>query len=293
MALLQGFVELEFTGSLGPPAGRYPVAPMSPPVGDDAADVDVLAIAVRGAAPARRGLVLRRAKAASADEDPRPVPLQAVTWVRSSRPFADAADAREQLAARRADDARADELVDHALAQLNRAIRAYRHAAVDPYAVEVTRREPRAVRVGYGTAEQIADGRWTDAFEPRPQRRGPMEYEQLASPGQAVALALRGDEPLLEGEDLLGRIALDLAHGRPRAAAAQLAPCLALLAAELGPAGDRLGARVEDAARLGRLAVDDRLDGAALAALRGQLDAALDLLARHRAERARDREEVA
>lgn len=284
--MLQLFVQFELTASLGPPAGRYPVAPIRPGRGDR----DVLVIAVRGVAPARRGLVLRRARPERPGEA-RPVPLQLATWIRASDPLVDERAAQELLVACRADDRRADEFVDHALAQVNIAIRAYRQAALDPWLAELTRRDPRAVRIGFGTPEDIADDRWSDAFAPRPQRRGPQDYERATSPGLAVTQALRGDLALLEGEDLAGRIALDLAHDRPRAAAAQLPACLSLLAAELGPEGDTLGAAVDDASRLARLAFDDRLDGATIDELRELLDRTIDLLTRRRAHHAR--EEVA
>src|SRR5258708_3043681 len=69
------------------------------------------------------------------------------------------------------------------LAVLNLAIRAFRTGAPDPYAMEVTRRDARRVRIGYGSTEEVQDGLWQDAVElPPPLRSRVKRIEPLRPP---------------------------------------------------------------------------------------------------------------
>ena len=54
-----------------------------------------------------------------------------------------------------------------ALGVLNQALHAHRMAAADPYASEVARAAALVTRVGYGTGEQVADGRWSGGSRAR------------------------------------------------------------------------------------------------------------------------------
>ena len=58
-----------------------------------------------------------------------------------------------------------DAEVASALAVLNRALRAHRAAAADPYIAEVSPGRALVVRIGYGSGEEVADGRYGEAVE--------------------------------------------------------------------------------------------------------------------------------
>jgi hypothetical protein len=119
-----------------------------------------------------------------------------VTVARST-PFAGEPEASAWLeglvkdAKRRADAAR-DEL-----AVLNRALDALSRAAEDPYVHEVGLSGALAIRVGFGSGDELADGRWTAARqlpEPPPPRH--LELD----PQKAVADELAGRKPEEEPE---------------------------------------------------------------------------------------------
>jgi hypothetical protein len=207
------FARLEFTSSLGPSPGRYPVG--------DAPDA--LLIRLVGA-PVASGF-RRRARRARAAEPPRELALLHVTWVRSSTPLA---DARSFMAELRRDDAR-EALIGEAVGALNRAILAYAVAAADPYAREVSRLDPRAVHAGTGTGEQLDGGGWTDAVDcPTPAMRHPRLDERLR-PDAAVAEALASGGTPPDGTLHLLRALLDARMGRAASAAAELSLGLELL----------------------------------------------------------------
>ncbi|HWF36764.1 MAG TPA: hypothetical protein VG295_15390, partial [Solirubrobacteraceae bacterium] len=134
-----------------------------------------------------------------------------------------------------------------------------RTGAPDPYAIEVTRRDARRARIGYGTTEEVQNGLWQDAVElPPPLRSRPKRIERLR-PSEAVAVVLSGEAEVLESEDLLLRALIDLDQGRTRAAAFQAAGAMRLLPLELaaGPAASRidLESLAEPAQRAEELAV--------------------------------------
>lgn len=278
MADLVPFVELEFAHALGPAPGRYVV------VGDGEED-DVLQIRVLGAPPPRDGWLLRRARRVRDDETPRPTSVLLATLIGAGNRFSTGSEASAFLRSVREEEDRQAMLVDQALDAVNQAIRAFRAAARDPYVAEVARADARAVRIGIGSPEQVAGGRWADAFTP-PSPRGPkLSREERLRPSETVALALRAVVPILASEDLALRTMLDLERGRTRAAALQLRACVDLLVAELTDAGtsfapprDALLERAPAVERLAQLALDDRLDGDALAELEEHLERVEDAL---------------
>lgn len=273
------FVELEFTHGLGPPAGRYVVrAPGDRPAAAPAAAIgvvptlpagstDVLVVRVEAASGARRPLLRRaRAKSALPDEQPGDVPLYLVGLLFATREFADDRAAAAALAGWRAEPETTAPLVDEAVTVLNRAIRAYRAAAADPYVVEVTRADARAVRVGYG-GQGLADGAWDDAVVLPPPVRSRGDRAARLRPTEVVADVLAGRRDVLEGEDVLLRAVLDLEAARPAAAARQLAVAVDLLvAADRGP-GDRLADTPARARELCARLAGDGADTAAVAEL--------------------------
>jgi hypothetical protein len=299
MTLLFSFVQFEFTHSLGPHAGRYVVAnsgrgrsasldPALDARNEQLAGVshgvgssDVLVIGVVGAPAAGRRL-LRRARQVEHDAPPADVPLSVATFVKGTRPLPNLGAAESELEEVRFSDEHQQPWVDEGLRVLNLAIRGHRAGAPDPYAVDVTQRDARRIRIGFGTTEQVQDGLWQQAFElPPPARPRSRRIERLR-PAEAVAAVLSGKNEVLEGEDLLSRALIDLDHSRTRAAAFGVAAAIRLLASELSsqPAAelDSLRARAELAERLTGAAAGGPLDATQVRELESLIAALEDLL---------------
>jgi hypothetical protein len=177
-------VQFEFTHAIGPHAARYIVDPTV--VGDQtvaggrpAADgdddgvraavearnrgaagitrgigtADVLVIGVVGA-PVSQPRLLRRSREAKPGEATE-VPLSLATFVKGSLPFGEEREAKQRFDAIRFSEVKQATCAQEALTVLNVAVRAHRVGAHDPYAIEVTRRDARRVRIGYGTTEDV------------------------------------------------------------------------------------------------------------------------------------------
>jgi hypothetical protein len=219
------FVQFEFTHAVGPHAGRYLVQPtfigehsgdpaslervdarnqLLAGVGHGVGASDVLVVGIVGA-PAGERRRPRRARPAERETSPATVPLSVVTFVRGTSPFDAERAAASRLEETRFSEAEQLRWVRHGLTVLNLAIRGYRTGAPDPYALEVTRRDARRIRIGYGTTEDVQNGGWQAAFElpPAPQSRS-KRIERLR-PYEAVAAVLSGKSEVLEAEDLLSR----------------------------------------------------------------------------------------
>jgi hypothetical protein len=248
------FVQLEFTHALGPHAARYIVDSGQGPAGSEdrgghsalearnqkAAGVtraigvaDVLVVGVVGA-PASRPRVLRRARYAEQPPSPAEVPLSLVTFVRGTVPLSDKREAHERLEAIRFSEQDQNAFIRDALGVLNVAIRAHRAGAHDPYAIEVTLRDARRVRIGYGATEQVQEGRWETALELSPLTGRPSTRIERLRPAEAVAAVLSGRSRIFEAEDLLLRALVDLDNRRTRGAAFQVGAAIRLLPLELG-----------------------------------------------------------
>ena len=176
--------------------------------------------AVEGAAeasavPTARATLIRPEPHASADE--------AESWLERLRKDADAAEAE----------------TTGALRELNSVLRAHRAAAADPYVREVSRSVANVVRVGYGSGDHVADGRFDAAYElpegSRKARRG-----EAMAPLERLAAVLSGSEDVGPGEELVLRARLDLEADRPREAALQARVALEALLVQLSgeAAGD-------------------------------------------------------
>jgi hypothetical protein len=249
--VLVPFVELEFTHGLGPPPGSYVVrAPGStPPAPAPSSGVaptlpvgstDVLLVRI-DAAPAARRPVLRRSRApqVEAGGPPAEVPIYVAALLFATRAFEGPAAADGAMERWRSDPAGAEPLVQEAVAVLNRAVRAYRAAAADPYVAEVTRDDARAVRIGYGGADLVR-GDWDDAVVLPPTRASRLGRAAQLRPAEIVADVLAGRAPVIDGEDVLLRAVLDIEQGRPDVAAVQLELAIGLLAGEPAGPGSRL-----------------------------------------------------
>jgi hypothetical protein len=184
-------------------------------------------------APQRRLLRRRRPRAVPA-ADPAPVPTARATVVRAE-PFASAGAAAEWLAALRRGREGLDAEVDGAVRELNGLLRAQRAAATDPLVRDVRAGGAHAIRVGYGSGDLVAEGRYEEALQVPADARRRRRAERLA-PEERLAAILSGREPLLAADELVLRARADLAAARPREAALQARIALECVLEETSPA---------------------------------------------------------
>jgi hypothetical protein len=229
--------------------------------------VETLAAA---ALPSRRR---RRPQVAEADEAPPGLPLSRATAVRVAEPFSSEEEAERWLVASVDSDEAVDALVAEGVALVNRALFAQGAAAADPHVRELTELEASAVRIGYGSGEEVAAGRYTAARYVDVQATGGSRRSRRAEelrPQERVAAVLGGRERIDACEALLLRARADLDAGRSREAALQLRIGLEALLVELPGALADPG-HTEDMGELE--ARRGEVGRAADAALRGELDA--------------------
>jgi hypothetical protein len=223
----------------------------------------VIVLSTLGATP-RRLLGRGRRKPAAIEEatEAAAVPTARATLIHAE-PLASSDDGERWLERLRRDPRELDAEVDAAARELNAVLRAHRAAAADPYVREVSRSVANVVRVGYGSGDLVADGRFAAAYElPEDTRR--VHAREAMAPLERLAAVLSGTEEVRVAEELVLRARLDIEADRPREAALQARIALeALLASADGEDADALGAH--------RRAVGD----AANAALRGEIGSEL------------------
>jgi hypothetical protein len=182
-----------------------------------------------------------------------------------AQPFASAAEAEAWLDALRGnEEAREAEIAD-ALRRINRAIRAQRAAAGDPYLREVSLGQALVLRLGYGPGDSVAFGRFTQAWEPPRELR--KTKRSMDTPEARFAALVGARDRAGVAEDLVLRARLDIDAGHLREAALQARVALEALLTESGSElSDNPRAELEE----------DRepVAAAAAAALRGPLDPA-------------------
>jgi len=258
-------VQFEFPGTLDVPDGRY----LTRSDGGEGAQT-VLVVDTLGAPspPARR----RRSRRAEPATDRPFLPLARVTVVRAPEPFDSVEDAARWLQGSIEADNTVDALVGEGIALLNRALHAHAMVSANPHGQELNPQRAVLVRIGYGSGEELAAGRFSVAHDidvraggkSRRQRR-----ETELHPQERLAAVLGGREQLDACEALVLRARADLDGDRFREAALQLRVALEALLRELDGAlvdpahdadMDTLGSRRDEA------------DAAADAALRGDLD---------------------
>ncbi|HXS33752.1 MAG TPA: hypothetical protein VN758_08275 [Solirubrobacterales bacterium] len=227
MTRLFGFAQFEFAGTLAVADGRYVVR--------DGEFERVLVLETLGApSPPRRRR--RRSREVEAGGLPASLPLSRATTVRASEPFATEGDAASWLEQASADEDAVDELVAEGIGLLNRALHAHAVASGDSHVQALTPRLAVAVRLGYGSGEQVADGEFSAArevdTEAGPASRRQQRAEELR-PQERLAAVLGGRERLDVCETLLLRAKADLDAGRNREAALQLRVGFESLLAEL------------------------------------------------------------
>ena len=218
--------------------------------------------------PARRR---RRAREAE-HGPPGELPLTRITAVRAE-PFAGDAEAEAWLREIGTNTDALAAAADEGVLLLNRALAAQRAASGDPYVQERHADGALAVRVGYGSGDQVAEGEWMAARELEPGATGGRRARRDAelSPQERVAAVLGGREQLDACETLIVRARLDLDAGRSREAALQLRIGVEALLVELRDALTDPG-HGEDMALLSERRGE--VGEAANVALRGELDAA-------------------
>ncbi len=187
----------------------------------------------------------RRRRPRETDPAARPaaLPLTRVTAIRAFAPVEDEAEAAAWLEAALAEEESVDEVVATALRLLNQALHAQAVAVADPLGHELAAERAAAVRLGYGSGEEVAEGASTAAVEVDVRTGGGSRRkvrEESLRPQERVTAVLRGRERFDACEPLLLRARADLDAGRFREAALQLRVGFEALLAELD------GAAVDD-----------------------------------------------
>lgn len=260
-------MQFDLPGALAVPDGRYLAR-------DRAGESEsVLVIETRGAAPAAAGRRRRRkAREAEPDVEPAPLPLARVTAIRAEEPFESADQAASWLEAAVGTEESVEPLLATGIALLNRALHAQAATAADPRGSELDVERAVAVRIGYGSGEEVAASRFTEARQVDARtgsRSRRARREEELQPQERLAAVLGRREQLDACETLLLRARADLDAERYREAALQLRVALEALLVELAgaltdPDHERDMAELE--------ARRKEAGEAANAALRGELD---------------------
>ena len=177
------------------------------------------------------------------------MPVTRVT-VTGAEELADPEQASAWLEAVAGDARRRGAEVRSATLLVNRALHALRAGAADPLVADVAATRALAIRIGYGSGEELAEGRWTAARELPPPKRG--RYEEV-EPQSRVAAVLAGRDRVHPAETMLLRARLDAEHGRETEARFGLAAAEAALKEDPGPREEELRKRLA--------ALRERLDG--------------------------------
>jgi hypothetical protein len=239
----------------------------------------VLVISTLGA-PERRRLGRRRPKPVT-EAEPEAVPTTRTTIVRAT-PFSGDEEAAEWLAG-----VDVDEELAAAVAVLNRALHAHRVARADPYATEVSTERALVARIGYGSGDELADGRFGEARE-IPAEGRKRARRSMEAPEERFAALLGGREEVLPAEELVLRARTDLNAGRLAEAALQARVAIeALLAARVaspdsGAAGGSLAAHRETIGAAANAALSGEMPGDSAASLEEAVAAMELALKRHR-----------
>jgi hypothetical protein len=223
------FVQMDVPGRIGIDDGRYLLRAT-----DERAETVIVVQTLGAQAAGRSRRRRRRPRPADPPELPAEVPVTRFTVIPAEERAAN--DAARELDALAGDSEAAEEAVLTGLRSANRLVRAHRIATQDPYGHEIGRSAPLAVRVGFGTGGELADGQWTRALDiPPPERR--RRRADALRPQERLAELLAGREEIEACETLLLRARADLDQGRLREAGLQLLPGVDALLAELPERG--------------------------------------------------------
>jgi hypothetical protein len=194
--------------------------------------------------PQRRG---RRRPRPVAPAEPENVPVTRVTV--TGVPFDDEASGSAWLKRTMGDRESGTRELRDAARIVNRALSAARAEARDPLVQDIGVTKALAIRLGHGTGDELAEGRWTEASQ-LPQARGGRLED--VDPQSRVAAVLAGRDEVHPAETLIQRARLDVQQGRDAEARYGLQAARAALREEPGPRRDKL---LEELA-----AVEERLD---------------------------------
>jgi hypothetical protein len=134
---------------------------------------------------------------------------------------------------------------------VNRALSALRAEARDPLVQEIGATKALAIRLGHGTGDELAEGRWTEASQLAQPRRGRLDDVDSQT---RVAAVLAGRDEVHPAETLMLRARLDAQHGREAEARYGLRAARAALDSEPSPRRDQLAkqlAAIEERLGLG------------------------------------------
>jgi hypothetical protein len=262
------FVQFEFAFPLGPADGRYMTRPE--PDGDPDR---IVVLRTTGAAP-RPLLGRRKPRRAEGGDDAVAVPVVRATVI-DTDPLESADDARDWLDELRKDEDATAAAAATAARELNAVLRAHRAAAADPSARDVAPLGANAVRIGFGSGDQVAEGQFADAYDlPPDDGRSKVRRRAAAlAPDERLAAILGGRDAVLAGEELVLRARADLDAARPREAALQARIALEALLAELEP--EAVGELEAERDAVGR-AANEALSGDPSAELREAVETAVE-----------------
>jgi hypothetical protein len=261
-------VQFEFAGRLAMADGRYLARD-----DEEEGPQRVLILETLGAPPPP-GRRRRRPREAATAGTPASLPLARATAIRAFEPFESAEEGERWLEGVVEAEDTVDEVVGEGISLLNRALHAHATASADPAFHELTPERAVAVRIGYGSGDEVASGRFTaardvDVWASGDSRRRRRQEE--LRPQERVAAVLGRRERIDACETLLLRARADLDAGRLREAALQLRVGFEALLAELTKAMLDPG-HEEDMAQLEARRTE--VGEAANMALRGRLDEA-------------------
>lgn len=208
--------QLDLPGELPLEDGRFIVRPAGEPDGD----ADVLAVRTLGATRARKRLFGGAPKPTEPSEGGPPLRVSRVTLAKA-KPFADVEAARSWLAEVSASEEVSKGLAAETARTLNRALRAHRAAAGDPYATDVHHGSAVAIRFGFGSGDELVEGRWSEAVEmPESGRRALLAASRAdVGPQERVAAVLGAREDVAPFEELLAGAHRAINEQRPAEAA--------------------------------------------------------------------------
>lgn len=260
-----GFAQFDFAGALPLADGRY-LARREDGEGDSVLVLQTLA------APPRPGRRRRKPRDAEAAPTPPEVPVARATAIRAFDPFDEPGEAAAWLAGATAAEAAIDAAVTIGVALVNDALHAQAVAVADPRPAAVAADRALAVRLGYGSGEQTAEGTYAEAREVdvrMPGGSSRRRRQEEMRPQERVAALLRGRERTDACETLLLRSRADLDAGRKREAALQLRVGVEALLVELPAALEDDGHGKDIAALTERRAA---IEATAARALKGDLE---------------------
>ncbi len=214
------FVQLDLAGTVGLDDGRYLAREPE----------RVLVVRVSGL-PAPRRRRLRRAKPVHADSGARveTVPLTSLTAI-TPEELGEENAATSWLEALRGDEEATKAVIADALLLINEAVHASRAATLDAHRADIDAEHALAVRIGFGSGDELADGRWEEAIEiPHGERR---RRAEVLRPQERIAAVLGDRERVAACELLVLRARADIDAARTREAALQVRIGLEALLAE-------------------------------------------------------------